>query len=181
MASTPAKLLTFQEYEQIPNPPGGRYELYHGELVNIAFPEHRHQRAQRQIRRLLENAVGDGGIVEAKAYRPVPEYECWSADVAYLTNERWNNIDRWLAGAPDLVVEVLSPSNTATEILDKKKPACKTGRASSGWWTWTIDWWKCLRLTATPVPTYRASRFLSFLAGPSPWKTFSFRVACSAT
>jgi Uma2 family endonuclease len=138
VASTPAKLLTFAEYEQIPNPSGGRYELHHGELTQVGFPEHRHQRAQRQIRRLLERAVGDSGVVEKEMpYRPLPEYECWSADVAYLTNARWNSIERWLAGSPDLVVEVLSPSNTATEILDKKETCLQNG--SREFWLVDLD------------------------------------------
>ena len=33
MASTPTRLMTFAEYEQVPNPSGGRYELRHGELA----------------------------------------------------------------------------------------------------------------------------------------------------
>jgi Uma2 family endonuclease len=55
--------------------------------------------------------------------------------VAYLTNARWNSIDRWLAGSPDLVVEVLSPSNTATEILDKKETCLQTGAIEF----WLVD------------------------------------------
>jgi Uma2 family endonuclease len=166
VASTPAKLLTFAEYEQIPNPPGARYELHHGELIKMSFPEHRHQKAQWTIRRLLERAMRDGVVKEEMAYRPRPEHECWSADVAYLTNARWNSIDRWLAGAPDLVVEVLSPSNTATEILDKKETCLQNGSREF----WLVDLDHRLVEVSTPdghTRTYKPGQQLPLFFGGS--------------
>jgi Uma2 family endonuclease len=68
------------------------------------------------------------------AFRPLPDHELWAADVAYLSAERFRrsdpegNIDR----APDLVVEVLSPSNTAAEILDKEQ-ICLANGATQFW------------------------------------------------
>jgi Uma2 family endonuclease len=55
------------------------------------------------------------------AFRALPEYELRVADVAYITHERAASIagDDNLHGAPDLVIEVLSPSNTAREIKEK--------------------------------------------------------------
>ena len=53
--------MTFAEYVQIPDPPGERYELYHGELVTVAFPEFSHVRVQRQLRRLLETQPAAAG------------------------------------------------------------------------------------------------------------------------
>src|SRR5712692_243196 len=52
VASTTTRLMTFAEYELVPNPPGGRYELHHGELVSVPFPKIPHVRAQWQLRRL---------------------------------------------------------------------------------------------------------------------------------
>ena len=136
MATTPARLMTFAEYVLIPNPRDGRYELHHGELVKVAFPEFPHIRAQRQIRRLLENAAGDRGVVkEEMPFRPLPEYECWGADVAYISRARWESIDRWLIGAPELVVEVLSPSNTAAEMLEKEQICLENGALEF----WVVD------------------------------------------
>ena len=133
MASTPTRLLTFAEYEQIPNPPGGRYELHHGELVNVAFPEFPHVKAQHQLRRLLESVSGSFGVVHTEMpYRPLPENECWGADIALISQARWESIERYLFGSPELVVEVLSPSNTATEMLDKEQ-TCFEGGAQEFW------------------------------------------------
>jgi Uma2 family endonuclease len=128
MASTTTRLMTFEEYQNIPNPPGGRYELHHGELVNVPFPEQPHVRAQWQLRRLLEKAAGTDGFVDKEIpYRPLPEHECWGADVAYMPRARWDSIDRWLFGVPDLVIEVLSPSNSMSELRDKRKLCLENG------------------------------------------------------
>lgn len=133
MASTSTRLLTFAEYEQIPNPPGGRYELHHGELVNVAFPEFPHVKAQTQLRRLLEKAAGDAGTVDKEIpYRPLPEHECWGADVAFVSKARWESVDRYLLGAPELVIEILSPSNSAAEMLEKEQ-VCFEGGAKEFW------------------------------------------------
>jgi Uma2 family endonuclease len=47
VATTPTRVMTVEEFDRIPNPPGGVYELYHGELVKMAFPELPHARGQR--------------------------------------------------------------------------------------------------------------------------------------
>ena len=128
MATTPTKLMTVAEWEQIPNPPGGVYELYHGELVKVAFAKAPHTRGQWQIRRLLENAAGAAGVVtQEMPFRPLPEYECWAADVALVSTARWNTQDDWLMGAPELVVEILSPSNSLPKLLEKAKICLENG------------------------------------------------------
>ena len=60
-------------------------------------------------------------------FRPLPEHEIWCADVAMFWIERWSRIDRsgWVSGAPDLVIEVLSPSNTLVKSTKKKRSAFK--------------------------------------------------------
>ena len=84
MATSVAKLMTVEEFERIPNPSGGVYELFHGELRAVSFPEIVHVKAQRQVRRLLEALAGDRGVVDKEMpYRVLPEYECWGADVAF--------------------------------------------------------------------------------------------------
>lgn len=120
--------MTFAEFEKLPEPEGFRYELHQGELVKVTYPLYPHVRVQWQLRRLLEKAAGNSGFVDKELpYRPLPEHEAWSADVAYLPRERWDHIDRYLEGAPELVVEVLSPSNTAAEIRDERKLCLANG------------------------------------------------------
>jgi Uma2 family endonuclease len=136
MATAPVKLMTVEEFQLIPNPPGGIYELFHGELVKVGFPEFVHTKAQHHLREKLAAAAGlQGKVVTEMPYRVLPEYECWGADVAYITLDRWNRIDRWLEGAPDLVVEILSPSNTASEMMDKEQLCLENGAREF----WQVD------------------------------------------
>jgi Uma2 family endonuclease len=113
--------ITVAQFEQIPNPPGGRYELHHGELVFVTFPVHEHKVLQRRLRKLLESvAESRGYAVDTEfPYRPLPDHEVWGADVAALNGERYNSISKWLDGSPELVIEVKSPSNDKKDMYDK--------------------------------------------------------------
>ena len=74
MATTTTKLMTFAEFEQLPNTSEGfPYELRHGELVKVAPPKIEHSRVQWQLRRLLESAAGDAGIARGAHDRPARE------------------------------------------------------------------------------------------------------------
>lgn len=67
-------------------------------------------------------AEGRGVLVMEFGFRALPEYEARRADVAFITYERLEGAlaEDEFFGAPDLVIEVLSPSNTAAEIDDKE-------------------------------------------------------------
>ena len=139
MASPPTRLMSFAEFEQLPDTPQGfRYELRHGEPVHMPPPKHQHYLAQRRLQRLLEQAAGAAGEVGIEmAFRPLPEYEYWQADVAFVSRARWEQIptNGNLQGAPELVVEVLSPSNTAAEMLDRRNVCLENGSREF----WLVD------------------------------------------
>jgi Uma2 family endonuclease len=129
---------TVAEFEQMPDPPGGYLELHHGEVVKMANPKHGHTRDQRRLWGLLDPLAGDTGVVDKELpYRPLPEYEDWRADVAYVSRERWDGTPRdgYLQGAPELVIEVLSPSNTVPELREKKNLCLRNGSREF----WTVD------------------------------------------
>lgn len=120
--STRTVLLTVAEYEKISDPPGGRYELHHGELVFVPFPVFEHGRTERQLVFMLEHNCGcDYFVCNELACRPFPEHELWSVDVGMVAWERAEATTQWVMGAPELVVEVLSPSNTKAEMDDRKR------------------------------------------------------------
>ena len=157
MASTPTRLMTFAEYEQVPTPPDGVYELYHGELVKAGFPKQPHVRAQWQLRHLLESAAGSAGVVDKEIpFRPLPEYECWCADVAYLSKPRWDGIEDYLLGVPELVIEILSPSNSAATLREKKKLCLENGAVQF----WMVD----VDVREVEVST-RDGRFVTYKSG----------------
>ena len=70
-------------------------------------------------------------------YRPATEHEYWVAIVAFVSRERWEQLpdDGYLEAPPELVIEVLSPSNTAAEIREKKKLCLENGSREF----WVVD------------------------------------------
>ncbi|MFB3828067.1 MAG: Uma2 family endonuclease [Bryobacteraceae bacterium] len=113
--------LTVEEWARIPDPAGGHYELHHGELAFVTYPIHRHKALQRRLRKLLEHAAEPVGyVVDSEfPYRPFPENEVWGADVAVVSKARYDAIEKWLLGSPELVIEVKSPSNSSRDMQDK--------------------------------------------------------------
>lgn len=138
MATAAAGLITFAEFERLPDPVGFRYELHHGELVHVPPPKHEHCLIQRTLRRLLEEAAGAAGVVDKEIpFRATPDHDYRVADVAFIEQSRWDDIPRRgnLLGAPDLSIEVLSPSNTASEIFDKEHLCLENGSREF----WVVD------------------------------------------
>ncbi len=124
MAVTQTHLMTVEEFRRLPERGPVYYELRHGELVEVTRRKLKHTRVQRTMRKLLEAAAKDRGIVEIELpFRATPEHDLRVADVAFVSQERWEGSDPEdnLHGAPELVIEVLSPSNTAAEMFDKEQ------------------------------------------------------------
>jgi len=123
VASTTTRLMTFAEFEQLPDPRDGRLELRHGEVAKVPPPDYdNHFVIQQVLRDLLDQAAsGQGRAYTEAPFRALPEGEYRVADVAYAPKHRWARPKpRGFEGAPDLVIEVLSPSNTLAEMIDKK-------------------------------------------------------------
>ena len=152
--ATIATKMTVAEYEKVPPPPGGRWELRHGELAKVTFPTGRHYKTQNRLRDLLPPLVGDWGSVGTEmAFRPLPEHEVWGADIGIVSLARWRTLpDRgWLAGSPEIVIEVLSPSNSASEMLDREE-TCMAGGCLE---FWIVDTEKRkVRVTRRDGPTH---------------------------
>jgi Uma2 family endonuclease len=124
------ELLTVADYLKLPEPQEGHLELHHGEAVIVPPPKWRHQILQDRLAALLKALLNTWGTVLSEmAFRPAPEYEVWRADVGCVRLERAANVgaDEYLQGAPDLVIEVLSPRNTADEIDDKRTICMENG------------------------------------------------------
>ena len=131
--------MTVEEFQRLPEDSGPVYhELRHGEMVAVTRPKLKHTLIQRTLRRMLEQAAAPDSLVETEvALRALPEHDLRVADVAYLSAARFATTDPNddIQGAPDLVIEVLSPSNTAAEIYDKEKLCLENGAKEF----WVVD------------------------------------------
>lgn len=139
MAAITSHLMTVEEFQKLPEDSGLVYhELRHGEIVAVTRPKLKHIKVQKRLERLLETASGGAGVaVMELSFRPLAEHELRVADVAYVSIERWSRADPEgdFMGAPELVIEVLSPSNTAAEIYDKEKLCLENGAKEF----WVVD------------------------------------------
>lgn len=109
------KFWTYEEYLNLPDD-GKRYEIIEGELFMANAPNSDHQFIVTELARLLGNVIAEkklGRLVVApfevhlsEATRPV------QPDILFVKKERWPGGKlAYYEGAPDLIVEVLSPTN----------------------------------------------------------------------
>jgi Uma2 family endonuclease len=127
--------ITKAEFADMDDPRGGRLQLQHGEVVFVTYPKGRHTVAQSNlVAELTPRARGRGRVIMEMPYCPLPEYEVWAADVAFITGAQWSQWDKrnWFPGSPLLVIEVLSPSNTQAQITDKRQ-TCFRGGCQEFW------------------------------------------------
>jgi Uma2 family endonuclease len=128
-------MLTVEQFLKLPEPKEGHIELHHGEVVEAPPPKKGHQSIQNRLQSLLQRLAGERYIVHMEmAFRPAPENEVWVADVGCISRERDDATgdDEYLMGAPELVIEVLSPTNTVNEINDKMF-ICMANGCNSFW------------------------------------------------
>lgn len=123
--------LTIADLECLPED-GNRYELIDGELYVSKAPGWKHQRAVMRLGYLLEaytEETGRGTIAPGPGII-FDDYNGVIPDLVYVSPEREHLItDRGLTGAPDLVVEVLSPGakNTERDRLIKRQLYSRRG------------------------------------------------------
>jgi Uma2 family endonuclease len=107
-------------------------------VVTLTRPKMKHAKLQSRMGRLLRPQVGHLGVVESEvAFRALPEYDLRGADVAFVSRQRWDSTpdDDYLQGSPELVIEVLSPSNTKPEMAEKATLCLATGAQEF----WIVD------------------------------------------
>ena len=119
MAALP-QLITVDEFRRLPEGEL-QYELHFGEVVSMPRPKPRHWQMQRRLVRLLEPRLKDFGEVGVEIpFRALPEFDLRAADVAVISHARMQamDLDDDFRGAPDLVIEVKSPSNTERQLRE---------------------------------------------------------------
>jgi len=123
-------LMTVEEYRELPQRSDVVQELQWGQVVTLTRPKMRHTKLQYRLVELLRSRIGQKGIVASEIpFRALPQYELRGADVAFVSQERWaaTDDDDNLQGSPELVIEVLSRSNTQAEMREKAALYLSTG------------------------------------------------------
>lgn len=127
--STPAIKFTYADYRNTPD--DKRYELLDGDLVMTPAPGTAHQRVSRNLTMLLGQSVeltGAGEIFVAPFDVVLSDTDVVQPDLLFVSNERVNIItDENIQGAPDLVVEILSPSTAERDQTFKRSLYARHG------------------------------------------------------
>jgi Uma2 family endonuclease len=170
MASTTTRMMTVEEFAKLPETPAHICELHNGEIVKMTRPVYRHLRIQHRLQRFLGEAAGDPETVYLEApFRPLREYEVRVADLAYAPKQRWQEVpqDGYFMGTPDLVVEILSPSNSAAEMLAREQICLENGAREF----WIVDPEHKQVKISTPegrTATYKSDGAIPIFFAPGP-------------
>jgi Uma2 family endonuclease len=119
-----ATQLTLEQFQQLPDRPG-RQELNAGELIEMAPPFYSHSRVLRAIFLHLHEAAKPQRrfvVYSETAYLLVRDPATVRVpDVSLVAAERLQNVDQdsYIEGAPEVAIEVVSPSETAVGLNEK--------------------------------------------------------------
>src|SRR5437660_10119384 len=112
MAARIEPLLTVADLDACPDD-SNRYELIGGELFVSRAPGISHQRVVLNLEMSLSRYLSDNpiGILVPGAGAIFSDYDAVIPDLAFVRNERWNQVvtGEKFTGALDLVIEILSP------------------------------------------------------------------------
>ncbi len=116
------KQATYADY--LNTPEGGKFQLIAGEIIEMTSPSLYHQEVLLNLvsefrNFLLKNKIGKVFVAPSDVY--FSETEVYQPDIIILLNESFSKMkENKIEGAPDLVVEVLSPSTAYYDLKHKK-------------------------------------------------------------
>lgn len=122
--------ITRYDYQDMPDGPP-YYQVVEGDLIMSPSPTLYHQRIAGRIFYLIstylaKNRVGEAFIAPLDVF--LTEVNIYQPDVAFVSNQRSSIIKaEGLEGAPDLVVEILSPGTAKLDKGSKRKIYARTG------------------------------------------------------
>lgn len=126
------KLLTYEEYLAMPEI-NRRYDIVDGEMIMSPGPTSLHQWVLLQLTLrlapfVLERQLGRIYFAPLDIVIRRQPLRTRQPDLMFIRTERVDAIVRdMIEGAPDLVVEILSPTNTRAQITDKLKDYASIG------------------------------------------------------
>ena len=131
MATTqPVVKFTYEDY--LTTPEDERYELLDGDLIMVPAPNVKHQRVNAEIYTQLRHFIRDQGL-GTLLYAPcdvvLSDTNIVQPDLLFVSREREHLLSSGenVRGAPDLVIEILSPSTAAKDRGIKRELYGKYG------------------------------------------------------
>lgn len=120
---------TYEDYAKLPE--GAPYQLIGEELIITPAPMPYHQIVWRKIVSLLTQYVEKNNLGEI-LYSPIDVYfteeDVFQPDIIFISKERLNIIgETKIEGAPDLIIEILSPSTAYYDLGRKYEIYEKSG------------------------------------------------------
>ena len=135
--SEPAKKMPFTYADYLADVSNDRYELLDGKIVMQAAPSSVHQEISMELSRQFANylvgkkcrvyhAPFDVRLFEKEGDSPNNVYTVFQPDISVVCDRK--KIDnRGCKGAPDLVIEILSPSTAGRDWISKLNQYRKAG------------------------------------------------------
>src|SRR5579872_2121800 len=128
-------LITAEEFDQLPEQEGRRFELLDGEMIEMPTATARHNFIQMRL-----GAELHGWLKESRgAVLPTTEFAFGSnrfqPDLAVLLAAKWKEVEQSRCPVliiPDIAVEIVSPSESAWN-LDRKIGICLSQGVSEVW------------------------------------------------
>ena len=130
---------TYEDY--LNTPEDKRYELLDGELIMVASPNIPHQNTLREVVFCVIGFVKRHDLGEmffAPTDVILSDTDVVQSDLLFISHERAHIIaHNAIHGAPDLVVEILSPSTARRDLTFKRRLYAKHGVKE--YWQMNID------------------------------------------
>jgi Uma2 family endonuclease len=127
--------ITGAQFDAMPYEEGRQWELVNGELISVPSPTWQHQefvlRIQLALRRYLETSKIEG-LAGQDVEFAMTDNDRVRPDVCVLLGDNAKRPDPTttpIPGAPDIAIEVISPSERASESHDKIRAYPRNGTA----------------------------------------------------
>lgn len=117
-----------EEYNELPE--GAKYQLIKGKIIEMPSPTYYHQRILFQLALKIGNfltANNIGIVCFAPLDVHLDQENVFQPDMLFIANENRHIVKQTIYGAPDLVVEILSPSTAYYDWEEKKEMYAQYG------------------------------------------------------
>lgn len=131
-------VLTYDDYALLPDD-RNRHEILEGDLIVTPSPTTNHQKVSRNLEFILFSHIKQNNSGEL-FYAPIDvildESTVVQPDIIFILKEHLHILSkRGVDGAPDLLVEILSPATAKYDRISKKQLYARYGVR----WFWIVD------------------------------------------